>query len=164
MQPANSESQTAVQTKKPIFWIFVTGLIGLALYFGVNSFVLNSSTATTEPEEAARSAERVKNLEDVKIEESEKLNTYGWADKNKGEVRIPVELAMKLILPDLNSRKPAPAYPILDATGQPIPSEEDSAVLPQDPATEEPAAEPTEVAPTLPNPTTEKSPETKKPQ
>ena len=100
----------------------------------------------------------------MKIEESEKLNTYGWADKNKGEVRIPVELAMKLILPDLNSRKPAPAYPILDATGQPIPSEEDSAVLPQDPATEDTSAEPTEVAPTLPNPTTEKSPETKKPQ
>lgn len=161
MQPANSESHPPVQTKKPIFWIFVTGLIGLALYLGVNAFVLGPSTATTEPEEAARSAERVKNLEDVQIEESEKLNTYGWADKNKGEVRIPVELAMKLVLPDLNSKKPAPAYPILDATGQPIPSEEDSAELPQDPATEEPAAEPTEVAPTLPNSTTEKSSETK---
>lgn len=156
MQHGNSESHSPVQTKKPIFWIFVTGLIGLALYLGVNAFVLGPSSATTEPEEAARSAERVKNLEDLKVEESEKLNTYGWADKNKGEVRIPVELAMKLVLPVLNSKKPAPAYPILDATGQPIPSEEDSAELPQDPATNEPAGEST-----LPTQTAEKSSETK---
>lgn len=134
MQPTTTESPAPVETKKSLFWIFVIGLLGLALYLGINSFLRSSETASTEPEEAARSAERVKNLADLQAEETQKITTYGWADKAKGEVRIPVELAMKLVLSELNAKKPTPAYPILDASGQPMPAEEDSAELPSEPA------------------------------
>lgn len=130
MQPATKETSAPAETKKSLFWIFVIGILGLALYLGINSLLRSSETALIEPEEAARSAERVKNLADVQAEESQKLTTFGWADKAKGEVRIPVELAMKLVLPDLNSKKPAPAYPILDATGQPIASDQEAGALP----------------------------------
>jgi hypothetical protein len=134
MQPATTESPAPVETKKSLFWIFVIGLLGLALYLGINAFLRSSETASTEPEEAARSAERVKNLADVQSEETQKLTTFGWADQAKGEVRIPVELAMKLVLPELNAKKPAPAYPILDSTGQPMPAEQDAAELPSEPS------------------------------
>lgn len=142
MQPATTDSPAPVETKKSLFWIFVIGLLGLALYLGINSFLRSSETASTEPEEAARSAERVKNLADVQAEEAQKLTTFGWADKAKGEVRIPVELAMKLVLTDLNAKKPAPAYPIVDATGQPMPAEQASAPVPSA-STQEAAPAPT---------------------
>lgn len=134
MQPATTESPAPVETKKSLFWIFVIGLLGLALYLGINTFLRSSETASIEPEEAARSAERVKNLADVQAEETQKLTTFGWADKAKGEVRIPLDLAMQLVLPELDAKKPAPAYPILDATGQPMPADQDSAVIPNQPA------------------------------
>src|SRR5262249_41523945 len=35
-------------------------------------------------------------LRDFRRQEDETLNTYGWADKNAGAVRIPISEAMKL--------------------------------------------------------------------
>ncbi len=157
MQPATTDSPAPVETKKSLFWIFVIGLLGLALYLGINTYLRSSETASTEPEEAARSAERVKNLADVQAEETQKLTTFGWADKAKGEVRIPVELAMKLVLPDLNAKKPAAAYPILDAAGQPMPAEQDAAALPT-----QPAASTDETAPALTTPSEAVKPAAKK--
>jgi hypothetical protein len=159
MQPATTESPAPVDTKKSLFWIFVIGLLGLALYLGINTFLRSSETASTEPEEAARSAERVKNLADVQAEETQKLTSFGWADKAKGEVRIPLELAMELVLPELDAKKPAPAYPILDATGQPMPADQDPAALPA-----EPAASTQETAPALTTPADAANPAPKKAQ
>jgi hypothetical protein len=138
MQPATTESHAPVETKKTLVRYFVIGLVGLALYLGINSFLRSSVTAEMDPEEAARSAERVKNLEEVQTEETEKLTTYAWVDQSKGEVRIPIDQAMKLVLSELNAKKPEPAYPVLDATGQPMAAENDPADLPQDPVAAEP--------------------------
>ena len=35
-------------------------------------------------------------LKDIQARDTEALNTYGWVDKEKGVVRIPIERAMEL--------------------------------------------------------------------
>jgi hypothetical protein len=122
MQSATTNHENPAGQKKPVFWIFVAALIGLGLFFGINSLFLGKSNSTLDPEDPARDAERVKNLADLKAENEIKLNTYAWVDQAKGSVQIPITEAMKLVLADLNAKKPAPAYPVLDATGKPLPA------------------------------------------
>jgi hypothetical protein len=122
MQSATTNHENPAEQKKPVFWIFVAALIGLGLFFGINSLFLGKSNSTLDPEDPARDAERVKNLADLKAENEIKLNTYAWVDQAKGSVQIPITEAMKLVLADLNAKKPAPAYQVLDATGKPLPA------------------------------------------
>ena len=122
MQSATTHHENSARQKKPVFWIFVAALIGLGLFFGINSLFLGNTDSTLNPEDPARDAERVKNLADLKAENEIKLNTYAWVDQAKGSVQIPITEAMKLALADLNAKKPAPAYPVLDATGKPLPA------------------------------------------
>jgi hypothetical protein len=122
MQSATTHHEDSSGQKKPVFWIFVAAFIGLGLFFAFNSLFIGKSTADLNPEDPARDAERIKNLADLKAENEIKLNTYAWVDQAKGSVQIPVTEAMKLVLADLNAKKPAPAYPVLDATGKPLPA------------------------------------------
>jgi|GEM_PF-627650 len=122
MQSATTNHEDSAGQKKPVFWIFVAALIGLGLFFGMNFLFLGNTDSTLNPEDPARDAERVKNLADLKAENETKLNTYAWVDQAKGSVQIPITEAMKLVLVDLNAKKPAPAYPVLDATGKPLPA------------------------------------------
>lgn len=122
MQSATTNHEDSAGQKKPVFWIFVAALIGLGLFFGINSLFLGKTDSTLNPEDPARDAERVKNLADLKAENEIKLSTYAWVDQAKGSVQIPITEAMKLVLADLNAKKPSPAYPVLDATGKPLPT------------------------------------------
>lgn len=65
---------------------------------------LRSASSATEAEDAARSAERTKNLADLQAADKAQLTTYGWNDRAKGIVRIPVTRAMELVLPALNAK------------------------------------------------------------
>lgn len=50
--------------------------------------------------------------EALRRREDDLLSTYGWVDREAGVVRIPVELAMKLVVDQgLPARQPAPAAP-----------------------------------------------------
>ena len=122
MQSATTHHENSARQKKPVFWIFVAAVIGLGLFFGMNSLFLGKSNSTLDPEDPARDAERVKNLADLKAENEIKLNTYAWVDQAKGSVQIPIAEAMTLVIADLNAKKPAPAYPVLDSTGKPLPA------------------------------------------
>ena len=122
MQSATTQHENSAGQKKPVFWIFVAALIGLGLFFGMNSLFLGKSNSTLDPEDPARDAERVKNLADLKAENEIKLNTYAWIDQPKGSVQIPIAEAMTLVIGDLNAKKPAAAYPVLDSTGKPLPA------------------------------------------
>ena len=122
MQSATNHHEDSSGQKKPVFWIFVAAFIGLGLFFAFNSLFLAKSNADLNPEDPARDAERIKNLADLKAENEIKLNTYAWVDQAKGSVQIPIADAMKLVLADLNAKKPAPAYPVLDASGKPLPA------------------------------------------
>ena len=122
MQSATTHHENSAGQKKPVFWIFVAALIGLGLFFGMNSLFLGKSNSTLDPEDPARDAERVKNLADLKAENEIKLNTYAWIDQPKGSIQIPIAEAMTLVIGDLNAKKPAAAYPVLDSTGKPLPA------------------------------------------
>jgi hypothetical protein len=122
MQSATTHHEDSAGRKKPVFWIFVAALIGLGLFFGINYLFLGNTDSTLNPEDPARDVERIKNLADLKAENEIKLNAYAWVDQAKGSVQIPITEAMKLALADLNAKKPAPAYPVLDSTGKPLPA------------------------------------------
>jgi hypothetical protein len=122
MQSATSHHEGSAGQKRPVFWIFVAALIGLGLFFGANTLFFGKTASSLDPEDPARDAERVKNLADLVAENEIKLNTYAWVDQAKGSVQIPVTEAMKLVLADLNAKKPAPAYPVLDSAGNPLPA------------------------------------------
>ena len=51
----------------------------------------------------------VTDLEDMRRAEDEVLNNYGWVDKQKGVVRIPIERAKELAVQRLNAPVAAPA-------------------------------------------------------
>ena len=107
--------------KKSGAWFFILGIGLIALFLLATNLFRGGTVATTDPEDPARDAERVKNLADLQAEDEKKLATYAWVDKAKGSVQIPVNQAMTLVLTKLNATKPAPAYPVLDNTGQPVP-------------------------------------------
>jgi hypothetical protein len=107
--------------KKSGAWFFILGIGLIALFLLATNLFRGGNAATTTPEDPARDAERVKNLADLQAENAKKLNEYAWVDRTKGSVQIPVNQAMTLVLAKLNATKPAPAYPVLDNTGQPVP-------------------------------------------
>lgn len=49
-------------------------------------------------------AERKAKLADVNAKQNELISTYGWVDKSKGVVRIPVERAMMLTVEELSKK------------------------------------------------------------
>lgn len=76
--------------------------------------------------DAARGAERSKDLVEIHATEEKALTTFGWVDQSRGIVRLPIEDAMKIAakewqnpkqaLADLKSREekataPAPVAP-----------------------------------------------------
>jgi alkylated DNA nucleotide flippase Atl1 len=107
--------------KKSGAWFVVLGLVLISLFLLAALTLRGGAEATIDPEEIERDAFRTKTYEEVTAEESQKLTTYGWVDQAAGTVRIPIDVAMKRVLSDLNSKKPAPAYPVVDNAGNPIP-------------------------------------------
>ena len=109
------------EKKKSGAWFFILGIGLIALFLLATNLFRGGYSATTDPEDSARDAERVKNLAALQAENEKKLNSYAWVDQAKGSVQIPINQAMTLVLAKLNSTKPAPAYPVVDNTGQPVP-------------------------------------------
>jgi flagellar basal body-associated protein FliL len=62
---------------------------------------INRTSSATEAEDAARSVERTKNLAELQAADTATLTTYGWNDRAKGVVRVPITRAMELVLPTL---------------------------------------------------------------
>lgn len=74
---------------------YIAAIFGALLIFAALVWVMWSFTAP--PNLAAeRAAQRTKAREELTAAETEMLNTYGWMDKSKGIVHIPVSEALKL--------------------------------------------------------------------
>jgi hypothetical protein len=56
-------------------------------------------------------------LRDLRAQEDAILSTYGWADRNAGEVRIPIDQAMKLTLQRGLPARNAPEPPAATSSG-----------------------------------------------
>ncbi|MEX1119139.1 MAG: hypothetical protein WEB60_10155 [Terrimicrobiaceae bacterium] len=97
---------------KSIWPIFVVGIVALALFL-IGAVALLSFSGPVPNEDAARSAERAKAYADLQAENKKQLETFAWADKAKGTVQIPIDLAIQLTLPKLQSQQPTPAGPLV---------------------------------------------------
>jgi type II secretory pathway pseudopilin PulG len=92
------------------------GIVLLFAVFGLIAFVMMKASARGDTYEQKRAKVRVEKLEAAQKENLTALTTYGWVDKNKGIVRIPVDQATKLIVAELADKKPAVGGPIVAAS------------------------------------------------
>jgi hypothetical protein len=118
----------------------------LFAFFGLLALVVIGASARGTSYEKKRAEVRAKKLEDLYKEKLTAITTYGWVDKSKGIVRIPVEKAMAITVAELSQKTPATANPIAAADMSPLPQS-------AGPATASPAPSPSANATGTPKPT-----------
>jgi hypothetical protein len=100
----------AVQSRAPFStWLGVVLLIAL---FGVIVLAVVGPAPRGDNYEQKRAKEREEKLKTLREANAKELTTYGWIDKNKGVVRLPIDRAMELAVAELATKQPVPAYPI----------------------------------------------------
>lgn len=105
-----------VQSRAPFSsWL---GVVLLFTLFGGIVLALIGPAPRGNDYEQKRAKSREEKLKTLRQEDAKTLTTYGWIDKNKGVVRIPIARAMELTIAELAHKKPAPAGPI----ATPVPS------------------------------------------
>lgn len=97
-----SHESGAAASRGPGILFGITVLVFLLIAV-LGGLWINRAGSATEIEDAARSAERAKNLAELQAADTAALTTYGWNDKAKGVVRIPITRAMELVLPSLKT-------------------------------------------------------------
>jgi len=108
MEHDHSTENRKENSKNGSGFLLIIGAFILLLIAVIGSLFLGSSSSATETEDAERAAVRSKNLADLQASDAEALTTYGWNNLSKGIVHIPIEKAMKLVLPSLNAPQPTP--------------------------------------------------------
>jgi hypothetical protein len=107
----------AVQSRAPLStWL---GIVLLFALFGVIVLAVVGPTPRGADFEQKRAKSREEKLKTLRQADAKELTTYGWIDKNKGVVRLPIERAMELTVAELSSKRPIPAYPIATPAAQP---------------------------------------------
>lgn len=92
-----------------------TTWIGVVLLFAVFSlfvWAVMSAMPRGDDYEAKRAKARTDKLKALREEEDPQLKSYGWVDKEKGSVRVPIARGMELSVAELAQKKPAPANAI----------------------------------------------------
>lgn len=111
------------QSRAP--WSAWFGIVFLFALFGMIVLALIGPSPRGDRYEQIRAKKRLEILQTAR-EEAKVLNTYGWVDKSKGTVRIPIERAMQLAATELAQKKPAAAGPIAlpqpPAQASPVPA------------------------------------------
>jgi hypothetical protein len=130
----------AVQSRAPLStWL---GIVLLFALFGVIVLAVVGPTPRGADFEQKRAKAREEKLKTLRQADAKELTTYGWIDKNKGVVRLPIERAMELTVAELSSKRPIPAYPIATPAAQATPA----AAAPPSPAPAQPGAAATPAA------------------
>ena len=96
------------------------GVVLLFSLFGLIVLAIVGPSPRGDTYEQKRAKDREKKLQDLRKQDADALNSYGWIDKQKGLARIPIGEAMKLTVADLAGKKPTAAGPI--ATPEPQPA------------------------------------------
>src|SRR5712692_8648002 len=111
---ADAESlRQAMQSRAPFStWL---GVVLLFALFGVIVLAVIGPAPRGDTYEQKRAKAREEKLKTAREEEAKALTTYGWIDKNKGIVRLPISRAMELTVVELAKKKPAAAGPIVTA-------------------------------------------------
>jgi hypothetical protein len=108
---ADAESlRQALQSRAPFStWLGVVLLLAL---FGVIVLAVVGPAPRRDNYEQKRAKEREEKLKTLREANAKELTTYGWIDKNKGVVRLPIDRAMELAVAEFAGKQPVPAYPI----------------------------------------------------
>src|SRR2546429_9831848 len=85
------------------------GVVLLFALFGVIVLAIIGPMPRGSDYEETRAKKRMENLKTAAGDAEKALNTYAWADKNKGVVRIPITRALGLTVADLAQKKPVGA-------------------------------------------------------
>ncbi len=146
---ADAESlRQAVQSRAPLStWL---GVVLLFALFGVIVLAVVGPAPRGADYEHKRANAREEKLKTLRQADAKELTTYGWIDKNKGVVRLPIERAMELTVAELSSKHPIPAYPIATPAAQATPAaapQSSGAVAPVSPS---PIASPSTAGTRLP--------------
>ena len=105
------------------FGTFLLGIACLAVFAAIVVAWTKSRAPQTDLVEAERATARVKKREELEKEWAGKLQTVAWVNKEKGEVQLPIEDAIKAIVPDLKAKQvrktevkvpPLPPVPVVD--------------------------------------------------
>lgn len=118
MSHHHHQSDQAPASRGPGIFL-LAGVLFVLLIAILAGMRLVGSGSATETEDSERSAVRLKNLEEVKAADALQVTTYGWNDRAKGIVRIPVKRAMELVLPELNARASKGGVPATSPQTQP---------------------------------------------
>jgi flagellar basal body-associated protein FliL len=98
------DHDTVVRTYRGPGILTIISVLVLLLAAVAGALWISHSGSATEREDQERAAVRTKNLADLRAADQTALTTYGWSDKAKGIIHIPVTRAMELVVPELNSR------------------------------------------------------------
>jgi hypothetical protein len=121
-----SESSHSIHQRRhpylPGLWL-AAGFLGLASI----AFLLRPLGVTPSTITQSAAKVRLEKLSKLRTEQDSAVATYGWVDKPKGVAHIPIAQAMELVVPQLRSNPPRPAYPIttiqpsaISAAGAPL--------------------------------------------
>src|ERR1700722_3387105 len=130
-----------VQSRAPFStWL---GVVFLFLLFGAIVLAVIGPAPRSDNYEKSRAEKRVEKLKALTDANAKQLATYGWIDKKKGSVHLPIDRAMELTVTELSAQKPGPAYPIATPTPETAASPSPApAALPKASGTPAPAASP----------------------
>ena len=84
---------------------FLLGIACLALFAAIVVVWTKSQAPKADAIEAERAAARVKKREELEKEWAGKLETVAWVNKEKGEVQLPIEDAIRVVAAELKSKK-----------------------------------------------------------
>lgn len=98
------DHDAAVRTYRGPGTLTILSVLVLLLAAVAGALWVSHSGSATDREDQERAAVRTKNLADLRAADQTALTTYGWSDKAKGIIRIPVTRAMELVMPELNAR------------------------------------------------------------
>ncbi len=89
-------------------WILTSGIVGAILFVSAMAW-LNSFFAVSRNQEVYRKVLSLSNpkLAELRAQEAEILNSYGWVDQQKGIVRIPVDKAMEIMTREARAARSA---------------------------------------------------------
>lgn len=118
---ADPESiRQAVRVRAPFStWL---GVVILFLLFGVIVLAVVGPAPRGDTYEETRAKKRMDVLKTARETDAKELGSYGWIDKNKGVVRVPINRAMQIAVTELADQKPRPAYAIAPPAGQASPA------------------------------------------
>ena len=102
---------------------FLLGFACLAFFAALVVTWTKSQASNVDQVEVERAAARIKKREELEKEWAGKLQTVAWVNKEKGEVQVPIDDAIKVVAVELKVKKvaktevkvpPIPPAPVVD--------------------------------------------------